>query len=226
MLLSVQNSGEGFTGIIQKLAAEYTKTNANVVFEYQNAPQADLEQKLQLLAASDSLPAIYNVDNPTQLSQLAEKGQAADIEDLFKKLGILDKLNPAAVNLQKSSTGGKLLGLPLELNIEGVWYNKKIFKDNGLREPTTWGAMMPAAEKLKAAGIQPFAASGEQKWPLTRLINGYVARKYGADAMARVAKGDLKVTDAGFIGAAKAIQDMGKKGYFGAAVNTLDYGTA
>ncbi len=98
MLLSVQNSGEGFTGIIQKLAAEYTKTNANVVFENQNATQADLEQKLQLLAASDSLPAIYNVDNPTQLSQLAEKGQAADIKDLFKKLGILDKLNPAAVN--------------------------------------------------------------------------------------------------------------------------------
>jgi raffinose/stachyose/melibiose transport system substrate-binding protein len=86
--------------------------------------------------------------------------------------------------------------------------------------------MMAAAEKLKAAGIQPFAASGEQKWPLTRLINGYVARKYGADAMARVAKGDLKVTDAGFVEAAKAIQDMGKKGYFGAAVNTLDYGTA
>ncbi len=226
VFLSVQTATEGFTGVIGKLAAEYSKQNANVAYEYQNAPQADLAQKLQLLAASNSLPTMYNVNEPSLLTQLAEKGQAADIEELFKQYGIFDKLNPAAVALQKSITGGKLLGLPLELNIEGIWYNKKLFADNGIKEPTTWDAMMAAAAKFKTAGIQPFAASGEQKWPITRLINGYVARKYGADAMARVAKGELKVTDAGFVEAASAVQEMGKKGYFGAGVNTLDYGSA
>ena len=44
--------------------------------------------------------------------------------------------------------------------------------------------------------------------------------------MARVAKGTLKVTDAGFVEAARAVQDMNLKGYFGAGVNTLDYNSA
>lgn len=226
VFLSVQNADQGFTGIIAKLAAEYTKQNANVTYEYQNAPQTDLAQKLQLLAASDSLPTIYNVGEPALVQQLFKNGQAADIEETFKKLGILDKLNPAAIVLQKKIGGGKLLALPLELNIEGFWYNKKLFAANGVREPLTWDSMLAAAAKFQAAGIQPFAASGEQKWPITRLINGYVARKYGADAMERVANGTLKVTDAGFVEAAQAVADLGKKGYFGQGVNTVDYQTA
>lgn len=217
----------GRHGLFGRLAQECIKqTGAGITYEAQGIPQTDLRQKLQLLAASNSLPTIFPVDEPSFVAQLYKNGQVADLEEVFKKLGILDKVSPAALVLQKSIGGGKFLSLPLELNIEGFWYNKKLFAAQGLNVPVTWDQMMAAAEKFKAAGIQPFAASGDQKWPLTRLINGYVARKYGPDVMERVASGELKVTDAGFVEAAKAIQDMGKKGYFGQGVNTVDYQTA
>jgi raffinose/stachyose/melibiose transport system substrate-binding protein len=211
----------------EKMVAECNaQTGAGIAYEPQDIQQAELRQKLQLLAASNSLPTIFPVDEPSFVGQLHKNGQVADLEEVFKKLGILDKVSPAALVLQKNIGGGKFLSLPLELNIEGIWYNKKLFAAQGLKVPLTFDQMMAAAEKFKAAGIQPFAASGEQKWPLTRLLNGYVARKFGADAMARVAAGELKVTEPGFIEAARAIQDMGKKGYFGAGVNTIDYTTA
>ncbi|WP_216326305.1 extracellular solute-binding protein [Deinococcus aestuarii] len=112
------------------------------------------------------------------------------------------------------------------MNIEGFWYNKQIFAQSGVKEPRTWDELVRAADTFQKKGVQPFAASGEQKWPLTRLIGGYVARKYGADAMDRVKAGTLKVTDPGFVEAVTAVQDLGKKGYFGRGVSTIDYQTA
>jgi raffinose/stachyose/melibiose transport system substrate-binding protein len=197
-----------------------------VVYEYQNVPQQELNQKIQLLAASNNLPTVYPVGDPAVVQQLYKSGQALDLEEALKNLGVLDKVSPAALVLQKKIGGGKFLALPLELNIEGIWYNKKLFAAQRIAVPNTWAQMMAAAEKFKAAGVQPFSAAGGEKWPVTRLINGYVARKYGADAMERIANGKLKATDAGFVEAAAAIQDMNKKGYFGQGVNTIDYTTA
>lgn len=39
-------------------------------------------------------------------------------------------------------------------------------------------------------------------------------------------KGELRVTDAGFLEAARIVYEWGNKGYFGPGVNTLDYGPA
>lgn len=224
--LTPQTETQGYTKTLLDLSADYTKQHAGVKVQYQNAPQTDLSQKIQLLAASNSLPTLFGIDTPTLTDQLATKGQLVDLEATFKRLGIYNQLNPAAVALHKKINGGKFVTLPLEMNIEGFWYNKALFKKYGVAEPRTWDALVKAADTFAKNGIQPFAASGEQKWPLTRLLNGYVARKYGPDVMDRVKAGTLQVTDAGFVEAARAIQDLGKKGYFGKGVTTIDYTTA
>ncbi|UQN09169.1 ABC transporter substrate-binding protein [Deinococcus sp. QL22] len=225
VFLSGQNEDVGYTRIISELSREYQKRTPATTYQYQGNT-TEMTQKLQLLAASKNLPTLYSIGEPALLSQLASQGQAADLEATFKRLGIYNQLNPVAVELNKKLTGGKLLGLPLELNIEGFWYNKKLFANHGLKEPRTWDEMLAAAEKFKQKGVQPFSASGQQKWPLTRLIGGYVARKLGADAMDRVKAGTLKLTDPAFVEAARSVQQMGLKGYFGQGVNTIDYDTA
>ena len=225
--LTVQQEDEGWPLIIGGLTSEYQADHPNVKWEYENYPQTDLVQRIQLLAGSDSLPLMFNYESGAPLLDLVNSGQVLDLEQTFKDLGIYDVLNPGAVSLLKGLVNDAgLYALPLELNIEGFWYNKQIFADNNIKVPTTWDQMLEAAETLDAAGIQPFAVSGLQKWPITRLINGYVMRKYGYDAMTRVASGELKVTDPGFIEAAQVVQDMGLNGYFGEGVNTLDYAPA
>ncbi|UQN09164.1 ABC transporter substrate-binding protein [Deinococcus sp. QL22] len=226
VFLSPQPVTQGYTKTILDLSQAYTKQKPGVKVQYQNADQTQLQQQLERLGAADNLPTLFSAPANTQTVQLAQKGLLVDIEATFKKLGIYNQLNPAAVSINKQLFSGKLIALPLELNIEGFWYNKKLFADNGVKEPKTWNELVTAAEKFKQKGIQPFSASGEQKWPLTRLIGNYAARKYGSDVMQRVAKGQLKLTDAGFVEAATAVADLGKKGYFGLGVNTIDYQTA
>lgn len=126
----------------------------------------------------------------------------------------------------KALYGGKLEVLPYEYNIEGVFYNKKIFEANGLKVPATWDQLVASAAKLQAKDIQPFSASGQQGWPLTRLLSGYLYRSLGPDALKDVADGKAKLTDPQYVKAATEIAALGKKGYFGKGVGSIDYDTA
>lgn len=175
---------EGAEKIISTLSKAYTEQHPNVTLKYEAIPQTDLIQRIQLLAGSNSLPTMFAYESGAPLITLIEGNKVLDVEKTFTDLGIYDQLNPATVSLLKSLTAGKgLYAIPVELNIEGFWYNKKIFADNGLQEPKTWDELLQVAETLNGKGIQPFSASGQQGWPLTRLINGYVIRKYGPDVV-------------------------------------------
>ncbi|MFI6656387.1 ABC transporter substrate-binding protein [Streptomyces sp. NPDC050523] len=193
----------------------------------ETVPQTSLDQKLQLLAGQGALPVQFAAGNaPALTQQLYTSGKIADLEKELKGLGVYDKLEPSAVSTIKALYGGKLAVLPYEYNIEGIFYNKKVFSDNGVAVPGTWDELVAAAAKLEKKGIQPFSASGQQGWPLTRLISGYLFRSLGPDALKDVADGKAKLTDPAYVKAAQQVADLGKKGYFGKGVGSIDYDTA
>ncbi|MBT2759306.1 extracellular solute-binding protein [Mesobacillus foraminis] len=220
--ISEDTADESDASVVMGLTEE--KTDVNI--ELETVLQTNLMQKIQLLTASNDLPELFKFES-NQLGDMIDNDQVLDLEKTFKELGLYDKLNPGAVDLLKSLSGDRgLYALPVELNIEGFWYNKKLFEENNLEVPKTWDEMMAVSEKFMEKGIQPFAVAGKEKFPITRLINGYVIRYYGADAMKQVRDGELSITDKGFVEAAKIVQDMNLKGYFGQGVNTIDYDTA
>ncbi|MFE9045186.1 ABC transporter substrate-binding protein [Streptomyces sp. NPDC007818] len=201
--------------------------NDALPLKVETIPQAQLDQKLQLLGGQNALPVMFAAGNaPALTKQLAKGGKIAEVELELKKYEGLDQLEPAAVSTIKALYGGKLLALPYEYNIEGFFYNKKLFQENGIAVPGTWDELLAAADKLNAKGIQPFSASGAQGWPLTRLISGYLYRSLGPDALDRVDAGGAKLTDPPYVKAAEEVAALGKKGYFGKGVGSIDYDTA
>ncbi|MFF7445971.1 MULTISPECIES: extracellular solute-binding protein [unclassified Streptomyces] len=193
----------------------------------ETVPQASLDQKLQLLAGQNALPVQFAAGNaPALTQQLAKSDKVADLEAKLKGLGVYDQLEPAAVSTIKALYGGKLEVLPYEYNIEGIFYNRKLFQESGLKVPGTWDELVAAAAKLRTKGVQPFSASGQQGWPLTRLISGYLYRSLGPDALQKVADGTAKLTDPQYVKAAEEVAALGKKGYFGKGVGSIDYDTA
>ena len=191
-----------------------------------NQPQASFDQQLQLLAGQDALPTIFAAGNTPQLAKdLNDNGQLLDIQSTFDDLGVSDDLLPAATSTIESLYGS-VIALPTEFNVEGLWYNKQILEQNGITPPTTWDELTDAAATLKAAGVQPFSASGEQGWPLTRLVGNYLFRTIGPDALQKVADGDAKLTDPEYVEAAAAVAELGSEGYFGEGVGSIDYDTS
>jgi raffinose/stachyose/melibiose transport system substrate-binding protein len=190
-------------------------------------PQASYDQQIQLLAGQGALPSIFSGGNsPQVVQQMQEAGQLVEIGDELEGLDKADDIIPAAKSTIESIYDGKSYVLPTEFNIEGIWYNKKVFADNGIDVPTTWDDLMSAADKIEAAGVVPFAAAGKDGWPITRLVGNYIFRSLGPEAMQKVADGDAELTSSDYVAGAQAIADMGDKGYFGDSVGSIDYTTA
>ncbi|MHA6480380.1 ABC transporter substrate-binding protein [Paenibacillus sp. strain BS8-2] len=215
------------TSIIRQLAEEYSALHPHVTFKYEETGNADLSKKIQLLAASNDLPVMFSYPAGKPLEDLIESGAVLDLETTLSELGMSDILLPSAVSLMKNQVENRgLYAMPLEMNLEGFWYNKEHFAELGLAVPQTWDEMMAAAAKMMEEGIQPFALAGREKWPITRYMNAYIIRKLGIDAMKDVNQGNAKLTDKGFVEAAQMIKEMAGSGYFGPSPSRVSFGEA
>lgn len=61
---------------------------------------------------------------------------------------------------------GKTYGLVYNCLYQGVYYNRKIFAENGLKVPTTQAELATVMSKLKAKGITPFATHMVDTWSI------------------------------------------------------------
>ncbi|GGE92350.1 extracellular solute-binding protein [Mycetocola zhadangensis] len=200
--------------------------NKTLPLDLETVPQTNLDQRLQLLAGQNALPVMFSAGNAPALTKtLADSGNVLDFEKALTDLDAIDNIEPAAISTIESLYGG-FNALPFEYNIEGIWYNKLLFADNGVTVPETWDELVTAAETFNAAGLTAFSASGDQGWPITRLIGNYIFRTLGPDALQKVADGDAKLTDPEYVEAAQAIADLGAAGFFGKGVGSIDADTA
>lgn len=183
------------------------------------------DQQLQLLASQDGLSDMQMAaGTPALMSEFIDGGKVLDLSKALDDLGVSDRLVPAAESTVKALYGdGALYALPTEFNIEGFWYNKELLETNDVEVPETWDDLVEAASTLSDAGVQPFATAGKDGWPVTRLVGDYIFRTLGPDALQKVADGDAKLTDPEYVEAADAVAELGKAGYFGDAVGSIDY---
>ncbi len=224
--LSVQQPNIGWPLVLSTITDQYAKTHPGTTFKTDYIGQGNLNQQVQLLAGQGALPVLYNSPPTDLLAQLEKNGEVLDLASTFQQLGVSQQIVPAALAILKKIFNGQFIALPFELNIEGFWYNKQIFAQNSLQPPDTWDKLVQIAASLQQKGIQPFSASGTQGWPITRLIGNYLFRKLGPGALDSVKSGQAKLTDPSYVEAAQAVANLGKQGYFGKGVATLDYDPA
>lgn len=202
--------------------------NADAPLKSDSIAGTQWDQQLQLLASQDGLSDMQMAaGTPSLMQDFIDAGQVLNLTETLDELGASDAILPAAASTIQALYGaGDLYALPTEFNIEGFWYNKQILADNGIEAPQTWDDLVDAAATLKDAGVQPFAADGKDGWPITRLVGDYIFRDLGADALQKVADGDASLTDPEYVKAADAVAELGKAGYFGDAVGSVDYNAA
>lgn len=201
--------------------------NKALPLQIQNVAQANVVQQVTLLASQNALPDqfIAGTAMVQPSGALGKNGLVVNFETALKKLGVWNDIDPVAASTV-TSVYGQMVSLPYQYNIEGIFYNKKIFSQLGLSAPTTFSELLADSAKLKTAGIQPFAMDGKDGWPVTRLIGMYIYRSLGPDALQAVQQGKAKLTDPKYVEAAKAVQAMAQDGYFGQGFVSTDMATA
>ena len=81
----------------------------------------------------------------------------------------------------------------------GLFYNKAIFTELGLKVPNTWDEFLAVCEAVKADGkYSVLSAGAADQWPLNMFANAMLSGNYGMD-MVEIGKklltGDMKHTD-------------------------------
>jgi raffinose/stachyose/melibiose transport system substrate-binding protein len=136
----------------------------------------DYDNILKTRLSGGAGPDVYGFDLGNIETFVAD-GFAADLSDGGESY--LSKLNPEAA--EDAQREGGTYNLPISLSGNGIIYNEALFDQVGItEEPTTYTELLAASEKLKAAGITPFAMSAQDNfWP--QFIIYYALAEHGAN---------------------------------------------
>jgi raffinose/stachyose/melibiose transport system substrate-binding protein len=214
---------------LKSLATGACKSEATAMpISLQQTSDAVLQEKDELLAGNNNLPFMYAADNTTIIpgGTYYKSGNVLDIATALQKAGVSSDMTALAASTLKQQFQGTSPSVPFQFNIEGIFYNKKIFAENGISVPTTFTQLLADSAKLKTAGVQPIVASGSTGWTISRWIGILLYRELGPNAMEAIQNGTAKLTDPDYVWAAQQVADMGKDGYFGSGITSLSYDSA
>ncbi len=152
---------------VRPLMAAFEAASGTKIVE-ERLPIAELFKTLEVrLAARNELPDVYLVDGPLTASYAA-RGNLLDLGETMK--GQLDRYVPST--LVQGTYAEKLYALPLGTSSQLLFYNKKLFAEAGLPEPSnrpdarmTWEDGLELAKKLTKPDTSQFGLSFENTNP-------------------------------------------------------------
>jgi len=148
-------------------------------------------------------------------------------EESYKSTGgekYVDKIMPSMSGLSAKLFDGKYSYFPYAPQGFMIFCNKNIFDDCGITKyPETWAEFMDACEKIKAKGYTPVTTDSNYA---TSWVGYYMSRLMGNDEVANLSNDSSAWSNPKVLEAAKAIEDMAKKGYFDPVIETNTYPNA
>lgn len=212
------------------LANQYPGTQTTFTFSNTKArPQIELRWK-----SGDPLDVdnIFNGANSSSYHWV-EEGQLKDLSDTLKtgkrsdyegkswEESILPLFRPFA------QYKGQYYAVPDQAVVVGLYYNKKLFEEFGLKPPATWDDLLQVSEVLKSKGVDPIAVTGMNNGYMGMWWDYLLQREIGTQAVTDVAWGDKKASDnPGFLRAAQKLQQLVDKGYFLKGFEGTDFTSA
>ncbi|TPL04612.1 MULTISPECIES: sugar ABC transporter substrate-binding protein [unclassified Mesorhizobium] len=141
--------------LLEAAAKDFSKQNPDVAITVRAVPFGDLLTTLRSQSGSSDGPTIGGIYD-LWLPELARDKLVAPAPDAVA--GEVKSAWPAGV-VSAASVGGTLYGIPNEIDVYALNYNKELFKEAGIAAPPkTWAEFKDAAAKLtdKAKGQQGF----------------------------------------------------------------------
>ena len=178
--------------LFQSIADAYVKDHPNVTIKLTVLENEAFKAKLTATAPAD-YPDLFQSWGGGGMAAQAQAGLLKDITS--DVADIKDTINPGALGIY--ALDGKQYGLPWDVGMMGVWYNKDLFSKAGISAPpTTWDDFLTDVQKLKASGVAPLAIAGKDKWPSMHLWTYLVLRIGGGDALKQMIQTGNYNTDA------------------------------
>lgn len=201
-------TAENQKAVWQKLADEYMAAHPNVTIEITVMENEAFKTKLTTVMQSGDPPDIFQSWGGGTMNEYAKAGLLKDITADLDADGGAWRNTFAAGALGVYSYEGKNYGVPWDMGMVGMWYNKALFAQAGVTPPTTWNELLEVVKKLKAAGITPIAVGAGDKWPAAFWWEYLATRVGGSSAFGAAASRTGSFADPAFVEAGKKLQEL------------------
>lgn len=140
---NIHNSNERQSAIEPTIQS--FQENEGIEVNAQFIDNDDIEQQISSAIASNRLPdvallAVQTVQRLGNDGALSTDSATQVVEDLGE-----DDFRDATLQFMSNPEGG-YYGVPSTSWVQGIWYRKSAFEEEGLDEPLTWDAILEAAE--------------------------------------------------------------------------------
>lgn len=193
----VINQSPWFDGFRQ-LVAQYQKETGNVIQLDVNPYAGALEKIRNSLRASAGSYDLLAIDNNWMVEMFAGGFLASptDLDPSFKLDPGVSTFGGTIFWNDKLKTfdpkGGKLMGVPVNGNVEVLYYRKDLYDQHGLRPPQTWDELLANATKLNSPpGVYGFVHRDDRDSALADFANYMFS--FGGDIFANASAGDFTV---------------------------------
>ncbi len=180
-LYDLHNLDPGKTFITDTVNA-YMAAHPNVKINLTVLENTALKEKIAAEMQSGNPPDLFQSWGGGTLAQQAAAGLVQPIDDQIAD--VKDKINAAGLSM--ANVDGKQYGLPYNLGVVGLWYNKDLFQQAGIAgPPATWDELLADVQTLKDKGIVPIslAAEAANTWTAMFWWAYLSTRICGADGM-------------------------------------------
>ncbi|MEH7748121.1 extracellular solute-binding protein, partial [Neobacillus drentensis] len=212
MHLWPEGSSNAQFSIVKDIISEYEKDH-NVKIETEILNPDQYREKLKVLASSNELPDIGMTWSDGFIKPYVEGNMLAPLDDIVT--GDADLKDAFIPGVKESyAVDGKTYGLPLELNISYVFYNKEIFKKYNLEVPKTFAEYKNVVKTLADNGVVPATVGAKDGWPASFWFMYLADRIGGSTILTDVIKGKAKMDDPAIVKAAEEVQNLVDMGGF------------
>ncbi len=147
--------------VFMQIVDRFKIANPGIEIEVQRIPFDGMEQKVLTALAARSTPDIARVDYAF-VAKLADRNAILPIdEELISDL----KGHILKAALYSNYYKGKFFGLPDQSTCIALFYNRKIFKDKGIKEPPkTWEQFVEIGKKITDGRVFAFGMNNSLWW--------------------------------------------------------------
>jgi raffinose/stachyose/melibiose transport system substrate-binding protein len=220
MHLWPEGSSNAQFSIVKNIIADYEKQHKDVKVETEILSPDQYRDKLKVLASSNELPDVGMTWSDGFIQPYVQGDMLEPLDDVVN--GDPDLKDAFIPGVKESyAVDGKTYGLPLELNISYVFYNKEIFKKYNLEVPKTFEEYKNVVKTLAKNGVTPATVGAKDGWPASFWFMYLADRIGGPTILTDVIHGKAKMTDPAVVKAGQEVQNLVDMGGFEKGASAL-----
>lgn len=175
-----------FTGpesdAVDAIYAEFTEQNPTIEIVREVVQTDQMRQTVNTAISSGTGPDIIYYDSGAGYAGvLAEAGLLLPLDDMADQYGWRDRI--ASQSLDATSIDGTLYGLPLQVDLIGMYYNQTLMEQEGFEVPQTVEDLKTFCQQASEAGYVPLAFTNNPGWQAFHQFSMMTTNMIGPDAL-------------------------------------------